>query len=174
VAAATVGAAAAAQADAAVEAASASIAANGMATDVAAAGAVAAGAAIMAAVDVAAVCEAADGAAGWAAADDLRAARLFSFQASRRLLSFSLLLLLGGCFLARLRTVGVDGERAVAAADLPLQLKLNSSSPCLVSSVNRAHLPSTTQLLYTFKSRKNGGEECGTAGDGGGCGVLPL
>ena len=54
----------------------------------------------------------------WAAADDLRAARLLSFQASRRLLSFSLLLLLGGCFLARLRTEGVAGERAVAAADL--------------------------------------------------------
>jgi hypothetical protein len=129
----------------------------------------------MAAVDVAAACEAAaDGAAGWAAADGLRAARLFSFHASRRLLSFSLLLLLGGRFLACLRTVGVAGERAVAAADLPLQLKLNSSSPCLVSSVNRAHLPSTTQLLYSFRSWTNGGEECCTAGDGGGCGVLPL
>ncbi len=110
----------------------------------------------------------------WAAADDLRAARLLSFQASRRLLSFSLLLLLGGCFLARLRTEGVAGERAVAATDLPLQLKLYSSSPCLVFSVNRAHLPSTTQHLYSFRSWTNGGEECCTAGAGGGCGVLPV
>jgi hypothetical protein len=54
---------------------------------------------------------------------------------------------LGGRFLARLRVLGHAGERAVAAAALPLQLKLNSSSPCLVSSVNRAHLPSATQLL---------------------------
>jgi hypothetical protein len=54
---------------------------------------------------------------------------------------------LGGRFLARLRVLGHAGKRAVGAAALPLQLKLNSSSPCLVSSVNRAHLPSATQLL---------------------------
>jgi hypothetical protein len=54
---------------------------------------------------------------------------------------------LGGRFLARIQVLGHDGERAVAAAALPLQLKLNSSSSCHVSSVNRAHLPSATQLL---------------------------
>ncbi len=86
-------------------------------------------------------------AADGAAAARLQAALLFSFFCSCLLLSFSLLLSLGGCLLARLRVLRHAGERAVADAALPLQLKLNSSSPCLVSSVNRAHLPLATQLL---------------------------
>ncbi len=77
-----------------------------------------------------------DAAAGDAAAAPAAAwvAILFSFLTSCLLLSFSLLLWFGGSFLRCLRVVGAAGTGPAAAAGLPLQVKLYSSSPHLVSS----------------------------------------
>jgi hypothetical protein len=111
-----------------------------------------------------------------AAPAEWRAALLVSFPTSRLFLSFSLLFLLGGLFLARLREVAATEEGAVAAAVacLLLQQKLNCSSPSHVSRVRSAHLLSFTHPLYKFRRVAIGWEgQCLFDAGGGEMLVLP-
>jgi hypothetical protein len=94
-----------------------------------------------AAEGVTAVSWAAPGAAAPAAAPSL----LLTACCSHLLLSFSLLLSLGGRFLPRLRVAGALDTVAAADEEIPLQQKFNSSSPSTVSRVRRAHLLSLLQ-----------------------------
>ena len=90
---------------------------------------------------------------------------LLVIQASRLLLSFSLLLSFPGRFR---RVVGTLPEEDAAVGFL--QQKLISSSPSRDSSCTRTHNPSATQALYTASMRASV-EEGGLPGVGWGCRV---
>ncbi len=87
---------------------------------------------------------------------------LLVIQASRLLLSFSLLLSFPGRFR---RVVGTLSEEGAAVGFL--QQKLISSLPSRDSSCIRTHNPSAAQALYTVSMRASGVEE-GLSGVGWG------